>query len=121
MLVSIVLALHAPVTFAGVVVVTDTSIAGEEGATETRYVEGERFRTDPTSIGGEEMSVIFRDDTMWFIDHDRERAQKMDRRTVADLAEQLDEMMRQLEQMSPQRRQRCPACGGHPWRGKVSS
>ena len=101
----VVLALYAPAAVAGVVVETDITIAGEGSATETMYIEGELFRTDPASIGGGEMSVIFRDDTMWFLDHDKKLAQKMDRRAVADLAEQLDEMMRQLEQMPPQQRE----------------
>jgi len=101
-----VLALSTPpAALAGVVVESDVTIADEGSATETMYVEGELFRTDPASIGGGEMSVIFRDDTMWFLDHDAKRAQKMDKRAVADLAEQLDEMMRQLEQMPPEQRE----------------
>jgi hypothetical protein len=105
MILLVVLALYAPAAIAGVVVETDITITGEGSATETMYVEGELFRTDPASIGDGKMSVIFRDDTMWFLDHDKKLAQKVDRRAVADLAEQLDEMMRQLEQMPPQQRE----------------
>ncbi len=101
----VVLALVAPAALAGVVVTTDVTIDGEGSATETMYVQGEMFRTDPASIGDGNMSVIFRDDTMWFLDHDTKQAQKIDRRAVAELAEQLDEMMRQLEQMPPQQRE----------------
>lgn len=99
------LSLLATAALAGVVVETDITIEGEGGAAENVFVEGELFRTDTASIGDGEMSVIFRDDTMWFLDHDKKQAQKIDRRAVADLAAQLDEMMRQLEQMPPQQRE----------------
>ena len=95
----------ASAAFAGVVVTTDITIDGEGSATETMYVEGDLFRTDPASIGDGKTSVIFRDDTMWFLDHAKQQAQKIDRRAVADLAEQLDTMMRQLEQIPPEQRE----------------
>lgn len=105
LLLSIVLTFIVPAALAGVVVETDVTVEGEGRATETIYVEGERLRTDPASIGKNGMSVIFRDDTMWFVDHDKKEAQKIDKRAIADLAAQLEEMHRQLEQMPAQQRE----------------
>ena len=105
LLLTVLMVLVVPAALAGVVVETEVTVEGEGGATETIYVEGERFRTDPASAGNGEMSVIFRDDTMWFVDHDKKKAQKIDKQAIADLAAQLEEMNRQLKQMPPEQQE----------------
>ena len=92
-------------TSAGVVIETEVSVDGRGITTDTAYFAGDKFRSDTTSARDGDMSVIFADDTLWFLDHAKKRAQKIDRKTIAELAGMMQEMMKQLEQMPPKQRE----------------
>lgn len=105
--VCVLLALLAPTAGAGVVVTMDVRLpdAAEPAGSETFYAEGERVRMDPFAGKGEpDMSAIFRDDAMYFLDHDRKVARKIDEKSLEQLSAQLAEMMKQLERMPAQQR-----------------
>lgn len=98
----------APVA-AGVVVENEVTVAdGKSSGTgrSTFFAQGEMARMDPHDARGKgDMSVIFRDQTMWFVDHDKKVSQKIDKKGVEEIGEQLDAVMKQFEQMPPEQRE----------------
>jgi hypothetical protein len=99
--------LLAPAAWAGVVVemeVTDSRSPGKADP-ETFYAQGEMARMDPHSAGGgADMAVIFRNETMWFVDHDKKVCQKIDKEGMAELSAQLDEITKQMASLPPEQR-----------------
>ena len=49
-------------------------------------------------------SVIFRDQTMYFVDHEKKVCQKISKKELDALAGQLGAMMKQMEQLPPEQR-----------------
>ncbi|HXV76320.1 MAG TPA: DUF4412 domain-containing protein [Candidatus Polarisedimenticolaceae bacterium] len=99
--------LVATAAHAGVVVEMEVRTPDSPDAvgSERFYAEGEMVRMDPhRARGGGEMSAIFRDQTLWFVDHDKKQCQKIDREGVEQLSARLDQMMKQFEQMPPEQR-----------------
>ena len=104
-------ALAASVAWAGVVIEMEVSDkdTGSTAAIDTLYVEGTMLRMDPhVSSKNQNMSMIFRDDAMWILDHDKRRCQTIDKEGVASLGAQLGEAMKGLEaqmaQLPPEQR-----------------
>ena len=99
--------LFSSAAWAGVVVemeVTDSKSPGKT-ASETFYAQGEMARMDPHSPGGgADMMVIFRDQTMWFVDHNKKVCQKIDKEGMAELSAQLNVIMKQMEDLPPEQR-----------------
>ena len=94
-------------TWAGVVMemeVRNADAAGKTGA-ETFYAEGEMTRTDFLSANGKDSSLIFRDQTMYFVDHAGKVCQKIDKAGVDQLSSQMNAMMKQMANMPPEQRQ----------------
>ena len=101
------LVLLCPPAWAGVVVEMEVTATDPSGKAEieTFYAEGENVRMDPRSTRGDkEMSVIFRDQTLWFLNHDKKVAQKIDKDGMEALSAQLDAVMKQLENVPPEQR-----------------
>jgi hypothetical protein len=71
------LVLLGPVAWAGVVVEMEVNAtdAPERTGAEIFYAQGEMTRTDSPSAGGKESSVIFREQTMYFVNHDKKVCQ----------------------------------------------
>jgi hypothetical protein len=98
--------LLGPAARAGVVIqmqvkATDTP---QQAHTEAIYAQGEMLRMDARAAGGKESSVIFRDQTMYFVDHAKKACQKIDKKGLDQLGEQLGAMMKQLESLPPEQR-----------------
>ena len=93
-------------TMAGLVMETEVRVADspENSLTEAFYAEGEMTRTDMVSPGGGNSSVIFRDQTMFFLDHDKKVVQKIDKKGIDQLSRQMDEMMQQMASIPPEQR-----------------
>lgn len=94
--------------WAGVVVEMEVRNADspEKASSEIVYAQGEMMRTDMNATAGEsDESVIFRDQTMWFVNHKRKACQKIDKKGVDQLSSQLGAMMKQLEAIPPQQRE----------------
>jgi len=101
------LGLFAPVSVAGVVVKTEVkaSDASAKSGNEAFYAEGEMVRMDsPSAAGGDDLSVIFRDQVMWFVNHEKHVCQKIDREGLAALSAQLDAVMTELAKLPPEQR-----------------
>lgn len=98
--------LLGPVAWAGVVIEMDVRNADAAGAggTETFYAEGEMIRTDFVSPDGKDSALIFRDQTMYFVDHDEKACQKIDRKGLEQLSSQMNAMMQQMANMPPEQR-----------------
>lgn len=95
------------VSRAGVVMEMDVTLADapDKSGTETFRAQGEMTRTDVAAPDGQGQSVIFRDQTMTFLDHRKKTAQQIGRKDVEQIAAQLDDLMKQLEGMPPQQRE----------------
>jgi hypothetical protein len=99
--------LLAPATLAGVVIETEVMLAEapEKSGTEFFYAQGEMTRADYAAPGGADQSVIFRDQTMYFLDHGKKLCQTIDRKSVDELARQLEVAMKQLEGLPAEQRE----------------
>ncbi|MDH3476427.1 MAG: hypothetical protein OEM59_22335, partial [Rhodospirillales bacterium] len=86
--------------WAGVVIemeVTD-SPSEVEAATDTIYADGKKLRIDPhESQGGGRMSMIFRDDELWILDHDKKRCQTIDKQGIEELSTEIGGAMKEME------------------------
>jgi len=100
------LGLLVPAAWAGAVVEFEIESvdAPDRTGSETFYAQGEMTRADSVSVAGKDNSVIFREQTMYFVDHDKKVCQKIDKKGVDQLSEQLDEMMKQMESLPPEQR-----------------
>jgi len=102
------LALLAPAAWAGVIVEMEVIDSGSPGkpSSEVFYAQGEMARMDPHSGGDSaDMSMIFKDQTMWFIDNKKKVCQKIDKEGMAELSVQLDEITRQMANLPPEQRE----------------
>ncbi len=92
--------------WAGLVIETEVKVADapEKSLTEAFYAEGEMTRTDMVSPGGGNSSVIFRDQIMFFLDHDKKVVQKIDKQGIDKLSRQMDEVMQQMANIPPEQR-----------------
>lgn len=103
-------ALVASVAQAGVVIEMEVKDPGSKSsATDTIYAEGKMLRMDPHgSQRGDRSSILFRDETMWLIDHDKKRCQTIDKQGMEQMSAQLGGAMKQLEaqmaQIPPEQR-----------------
>lgn len=96
----VVLALVCSGTWAGVVIEMEVKVPGspDEAGTDTVYAQGEMARVDPHSgAGSENTSVIFRDDTLWVVDHDKKVCEKIDKEGMEKLSVELGGAMKQME------------------------
>jgi hypothetical protein len=105
-LVCAALVLLDPLAWAGVVVQMEVTAkdAPERTGSEVFYAQGEMTRTDSPSTSGQASSVIFRDETMYFVDHDKKVCQKIDKQDVEQLSGQLGAMMKEMEKLPPEQR-----------------
>ena len=96
----VVLALVCSAAGAGVVIEMEVKDPGssDEVGTDTIYAQGEMARVDPHSaVGGENISVVFRDETLWIVDHDKRTCQKIDKKGMEQLSAELGGAMKQME------------------------
>ncbi len=104
----VMFSLLVPAAWAGVVVemeVTEPQ-SPDKSTIETFYAQGEMVRMDPRSASdGTDMTVIFRDQTMWFLDHNKKVSQKIDKAGMAELSSQMDAIMKQLTDLPPEQRE----------------
>ena len=100
------LCLLGPAIWAGVVLEMEVVVPDDPKLTgsEIFYAQGEATRTDTTTAAGKKMSVIFREQTMYFVDHGKKVCQTIDKKGVDQLSEQLDVMMKQMESLPPEQR-----------------
>jgi hypothetical protein len=98
--------LLGPAIWAGVVLEMEVEAIDEPERTgsETFYAQGETTRTDSLTAAGKNMSVIFREQTMYFVDHAKKVCQTIDKKGVDQLSEQLDVMMKQMDSLPPEQR-----------------
>jgi hypothetical protein len=99
--------LFSSAAWAGVVIemeVTDSK-SPDKAANETFYAQGEMARMDPhPADSAADMMVIFRDQAMWFVDHNKKVCQKIDKEGMAELSTQLNAIMKQMENLPPEQR-----------------
>jgi hypothetical protein len=103
----ILLIFWGPPALAGVVLEMEVSGPDGDGVTgsEILYAQGEMARMDPYRGSGKgEMSVVFRDQAMWFVDHEQKKIQKIDKEGMAALSTQLEAIMEQMAQLPPEQR-----------------
>jgi len=96
---------------AGVVIEMEVAESGSSGQAEmdTVYAQGEMLRVDPhPRKGGKSQSVIFRDETLWIVDHGKKVCQRLDKKDMEELSAQvgaaMKEMEAQLANMPPEQR-----------------
>jgi hypothetical protein len=97
---------------AGVVVemiAGDPETAGEEQV-DRIYARDGMLRMDPHQDGGgDDGVVLFRDDTLWLIDHQEKRAHRIDREGMEKVSAQIGAAMKQMEaqmdQLPPEQRE----------------
>lgn len=85
---------------AGVVVVMESSELSSEGepAVDTIYAAGGMLRMDPGATNdAEAMSMIFRDDTLFVVDHGTTVVQQIDREGIEDLSAQMSDAMSHMQ------------------------
>jgi hypothetical protein len=95
-----VLALACSAGWSGVVIEMEVAEAGSSGeaATDTIYTQGKMVRMDPhPTKGSDDMSVLFRDETLWMIDHKKKVCQKIDKEGMKEVGEQLGSAMKEME------------------------
>jgi hypothetical protein len=96
----VVLALVCSTAWAGVVIEMEVKSPGssDEAGTDKIYAQGQMARMDPHStVGSGNMSVVFRDDTLWVVDHDKKTCQKIDKEGMEQLSAELGGAMKQME------------------------
>lgn len=103
----VVLALLCSATWGGVVIEMEVKDPGssDEPDTDTIYAQGEMARMDPhAAAGGDNMSMIFRDETLWLVDHDKRSCQKIDKAGMEQLGAVMQQMQAELAKLPPQQR-----------------
>ena len=88
-----------PPAGAGVVIeMVETSSSGE-GSTHKIYAQGQMLRMDPDMKESiDRMSVIFRDDTLWLVNHDDKKCQTIDKESMEQIGSQLSDAMKMMEE-----------------------
>jgi len=87
----------------------DPESAGEE-QTDKIYAKGGMLRMDPhPEGGGDDGTILFRDDTMWLIDHQEKRCHRIDQEGMEKVSTQISAAMKQMEaqmaQLPPEQRE----------------
>jgi hypothetical protein len=95
---------------AGVVVEMVTGDAEGAGQVDAIYAEDGMLRMDPHQDGGnDDGTVLFRDDTLWVIDHQEKRCHRIDEAGMKKVGEQLGAAMKMMEsqmaQVPPEQRE----------------
>ena len=70
---------------------------GASAPIDTIYAQGEMLRMDSSARGSGRMSIIFRDDTLWMVNHDEKSCQTIDKEGMEQLSAQLGGVMKQME------------------------
>lgn len=101
--------LVCPTVWAGVVIEMEESGSTGDAPTHKIYAQGEMLRMDPHVKGGsDDMSVIFRDDRLWIVNHADRTCQTMDKQGMEQIGSQLGAAMKQMEaqlsQLPPEQR-----------------
>jgi outer membrane lipoprotein-sorting protein len=102
------LAMLGSSAWAGVVIEMEVTSSGGSGSgeLETLYAQGDMARMDThPPRGGEKMSIIFRDQTMWIVNRGKKECQKIDKEGMEALGDQLGSAMKQLEALPPEQRE----------------
>jgi hypothetical protein len=112
---------------AGVVVemIAGDPETGGEAKIDKIYAKGGMLRMDPhPEDGADDATVLFRDDTLWLIDHQEKRAHRVDKEGMEKVSAQISAAMKQMEvqmaQLPPEQqemmkkmmRERMPAMAG---------
>jgi hypothetical protein len=103
----VVFAMVCTAAWAGVVIEMEVKVPGssDEASTDKIYAQGEMARMDPHSgVGTGNMSVIFRDETLWIVDHDKKTCQMMDKAGIGQLGGALAQMEAELAKLPPEQR-----------------
>jgi hypothetical protein len=97
--------------WAGVVIEMEVAESGSSGQAEmdTVYAQGEMLRVDPhPRKGDKKTTMIFRDETLWVVDHGKKVCQKIDKKDMEELSAQMGDAMKQMEaelaKMPPEQR-----------------
>lgn len=97
---------------AGVVVemISGSPETAGEAQIDKIYAEGGMLRMDPHQDGeGDDGSVLFRDDTLWLIDHQEKRVHRVDEEGMEKVSLQIHAAMKQMEaqlaQLPPEQRE----------------
>ncbi len=105
------LVLVGPAMWAGVVIELEEKDAGSTGDAPTHkiYAQGQMLRMDPHVKGStDDLSVIFRDDKLWIVNHTERTCQTIDKEGMQQLSSQLGAAMSQMEaslsQLPPEQR-----------------
>ncbi len=99
-----------PAMWAGVVIEMEEKDSGSSGdAPHKIYAQGEMLRMDPHGKGNsDDMSVIFRDDSLWIVNHADQTCQTIDKEGMQQIGSQLGAAMKEMEarmsQMPPEQR-----------------
>lgn len=104
--------LVCPAAWSGVVIEMTVSGEGSDGeaAVDKIYAQGEMLRMDPhPKSGDDDMSVIFRDNALWFVDHKEKTCKTIDEEGMEQLTAEIGAAMKQMEaqmaQMPPEQRE----------------
>jgi len=91
--------LACPVAWAGVVIEMEDNDPGgpAEAPIDTIYAQGEMLRMDSQEDGDGRMSIIFRDEALWMINHEEKSCQMIDKDAMQQLSDQLGGVMKQME------------------------
>jgi len=97
----------ASAAWAGVVIemqVKGDSATGEVGM-DRIYTQGEMLRIDPhpTGVTGN-ISMIFRDEEMWVLNHDMETCQTIDKEDLAEIGGAMNQLQAELAKLPPEQR-----------------
>jgi hypothetical protein len=101
-----------PAVWSGVVIEMEVTGAESGGAApvDKIFAQGEMLRMDPHPKSGDgDMSVIFRDNALWFVDHEEKSCKTIDEEGMQRLTAEVDAAMQQMEaqmaQMPPEQRE----------------
>lgn len=71
--------------------------SGASAPVETIYAQSEMLRMDSKESGSGSMSMIFRDQALWMMDHDKKECRTIDKAGMQQLGAQLGGMLQQME------------------------
>ena len=96
---------------AGVVIEMEEMDSGSTGERPTHkiYAQGQMLRMDPHVEGSsDDLSVIFRDEKLWIVNHSDRTCQTVDKETMEQLSSQVNAALKQVEaqlsQLPPEQR-----------------
>lgn len=91
--------LISPGVWPGVVIEMEASEPGAASGMpiDTIYAQGEMLRMDSQAERSGPMSILFRDETLWMVNHEAKSCQMIDKEGIEQLSAQLGGVMRQME------------------------